>query len=351
MINQTQEQVSWAEPISSESTIIASWGNDLGLAFKPSTSELEIDLTVELDHHFSDLPKLDLTTDLAHHFSDLPKLDLTTDLAHHFPEIQTRVKNAPRETRKTKRKAESKSITLNETASYLYAQGDKDIRFSEWKSKLIYFSSVKHSLCRTNEAEDTVLEFLSWVIEEDKLKDRTHKKVHFNWVQRKMFFQYMTRLRETQGQDILHRHNSKYCRTQQEKKLDTEFKWVPPTTHSKFNQYNDEGKITNSELYLNDQTNVEEEMTQSKGWSLLFDEVDLMLSDEEDVDKSLWASILTDFFQGTFDGVSKVKREQDEAWANSCEISVQELRSIRRKVLKMVKKNPKIVKIATQYFT
>ena len=348
MINQTQEQVSWAEPISLESTIIASWGNDLGLALKPSTSELKLDLTVELDHHFSDLPKLDLTADLDHHFSDLPKLDLTTDLPHHFPEIQNRVKNAPRETRK--RIAESEVITLNETASYLYAQGDKDIRFSEWKSKLIYFSSVKHSLCRKDEAEDTILEFLSWVIAEDKLKDRTHKKVHFNWVQRKMFFQYMTRLRETQGQDVLHRHNNKYCRTQQEKKLNTEFKWVPSTTHSKFNQYNDDGKITNSELYLNDQTSLEEEITQSKGWSLLYDEVDEMLSDKEDVDKSLWASILTDFFQGTFDGVSKVKREQDEAWADSCEISVQELRSIRSRVLKMVKKNPKIVKIATQYF-
>ena len=169
MINQTQEQVSWAVPISLESTIIASWGNDLGLALKPSTPEPELDLTVELNqhfsdlpeldlmvelaHHFSDLPKLDLTADLDHHFSDLPKLDLTNDLAHHFPEIQIRVKNAPRETRKTKRKAESIPITLNETASYLYAQGDKEIRFSEWKSKLVYFSSVKHSLCRKMEAE------------------------------------------------------------------------------------------------------------------------------------------------------------------------------------------------------
>ena len=127
----------------------------------------------------------------------------------------------------------------------------------------------------------------------------------------------MTRLRETQGQDVLHRHNSKYCRTQQEKKLNTEFKWVLLTTASELKKRNDEGKITSSDMYFTNQTSVEEEMTQSKGWSLLYDEVDSMLSNEEDVDKSLWASILTDFFQGTFDGVSKVKREQDEAWADS----------------------------------
>ena len=104
-------------------------------------------------------------------------------------------------------------------------------------------------------------------------------------------------------------------------------------------------------MYFKDQQSREEELDQEKGWSLLFDEVNTMLSSSEDTNKELWASVLSDFLKGKFDGVSKLKKVQDETWANSYSISVKELRFIRSKVLKMLKMNPKIVSIATTYFT
>ena len=335
--------------------LLASWGTDLGLTLT-SKQEVELDFTVELANQYSEFdftveladqyPEFDFTVELADQY---PEFDFTVELAHLYPSPQ-RVKNTQRETRKIQHKSESEATVLNETSSYLYAKVDKEIRFTEWRKKLIRFSCVKHSLCKSKEeAYDLVSDFLGWVIKEDKLKDKTHKKVHFNWVQRTMFWQWLTRLRESQGQDAQHRHNNKYCRTQQEKKKKTEFHY-PTTTAKVLNKRNSDGKITSSDMFFTQQKSFEEKIDNEEGWSLLYDEVDTLLDSEKDADKELWTSILSDFLNSRFEEVSKQKKLQDEAWANSYEISVKELRSIRRKVLKLLKKSPKILKIATTYF-
>ena len=286
--------------------------------------------------------------ELADLYPPTPNLDLTVELADLYPAPRLRVKHSRKERKRNQRQEEAPQ--LNETSSYLYAHNDEGItRYKEWESRMIFYAFCKHSLASSEEeAKDLVGEFLTWAIKENKLEGRTHKKVHFNWVQGTMFWQFLTRTREKQGQDALSRQRNKYSRTQQEKKKQKDFVYVPTTTANVFNSYDSEGNKTGSDMYY-DEMGVDDQMSNECGWNRLYEQFELCVSDNKDA--QLWTSILTEFLQGTFEGVSKTKKAQDEAWAKSHDISVDDLKSIRSGIFSILKKNKKIAEIAQEYFS
>ena len=360
MANQFQELSSCVESIYVNAQPIK-WGtDDLGFTVKENASEFEafhfdddLDLMAETDDLF---PQIDLMAETDDLF---PQIDLMAETDDLFPQFDLMAETeylfklpAPKQFKvRNRRRGEATTQTLNETSTYLYADNeDGEIRYSEWQKKMINYIFGRHNLASSHEeAKDLVGEFLTWAIKKNKLAEKLNegKKIYFNWVQGTMFWQFITRTRETQGQDAHSRMRNRFARTQQEKKKKTEFHFVPRQSANVVHKRNEDRKVTSTDMYYTRTLSIEEEMYQEQGWSLLYDEVNEVLSDNED--KDLWLSIMGEFLHSTFEDVSSKKAEQDRAWADSHQITVKELRSIRRKVLSMLRKNKKIVKIVQEY--
>ena len=344
MMNIPQENISCPKSISA-SYIKSVWGKeDLELHTRFELADLyptpHLDLTVELADLYP-TSKIDFTVELADLYPT-SKIDFTVELADLYPSTQS--------TQKTFKVKERKR--LNETSTYLYADNeDGEIRYSDWQKKMIFYIFGKHKLASSHEeAKDLVGDFLTWAITKNKLAEKLNegKKIYFNWIQSTMFWQFITQTRQKQGQDGHARLRHKYARTESEKKKQKDFVWVPPKAAHVFNTYDESTRaITSSDMYYEEESH-EIKMHREIGWSKLYSEFELCLTDKENA--KLWTSILSEYLQGSFEGVSDTKRVQDEAWAESHNISVVELRSIRKSIFKVLKSNKQIIKITQEYF-
>ena len=343
MMNIPQENISCPKPISA-SYIKSVWGKeDLELHTRFELADLypsvqNFDFTVELADLYPSPLALDFTVELADLYPSVQSLDFTVELADLYPSVQTTFKVKERK-------------RLNETSAYLYATENDETRYLTWQKKMINYIFGKHNLASSHEeAKDLVADFLTWVLKKNKLAVKLNEggKIHFNWVQGTMFWQFITQTRQKQGQDSHARLRHKYARTEQEKKKQKDFVWVAPKTARVFNTYDESTRaITSSEMYYEEESH-EIKIHREIGWSKLYEQFELCVSSNEDA--KLWTSILSEYLEGSFEGVSDTKRVQDEMWAESHNISVVELRSIRKDIFKLLKSNKQIIKITQEYF-
>lgn len=210
---------------------------------------------------------------------------------------------------------------INETARYLYDLSEN--RYFDWLEKLTKYSLRKNLVKTEFDAEDLASSFLAWFVQKDKLEGRTHEPVMYHWIQGQMFVQWVQRMREKQGQDVLSRQRSKYCRTQQERKVGG-YSFSPETTASTAIVSTDEsGNVTDRDFYFSDGGDdpySEAEREEKK--RLIFEAFSSSAESEEE--KAMLHKVYQEMVEKTF--------KSDADWAQDWALDVSTIREYKKRV-------------------
>lgn len=219
----------------------------------------------------------------------------------------------------TTRKQENEPI--NETARFLYDPTSN--RYFDWRDKLSRYALRKNLVKTDYDAEDLALSFLAWFVKKDKLSGRTHEPVMYHWIQGQMFIQWVQRMREKQGQDVLYRQSSKYCRTQQERKVGG-YTFTPETIASTAVISTDEsGNVTDKDFYYADsEDDPHSEAEREERDQLVFEAFSSSAETEEEA--QMLHRVYQEMLEKTF--------KSDADWASEWELDVSTLREYKRKV-------------------
>jgi len=210
---------------------------------------------------------------------------------------------------------------INETARFLYDPTSN--RYFDWHGKLSKYALRKNLVKTDFDAEDLASSFLAWFVKKDKLEGRTHEPVMYHWIQGQMFVQWVQRMREKQGQDVLSRQRSKYARTQQERKVGG-YSFTPENTASTAVISTDEsGKVVEKDFYFAEsEDDPHSEAEREEKEQLIFEA--FASSSETEEEEALLNRVYREMVEKTF--------KSDLDWAEDWRLDVNTIREYKRKV-------------------